>query len=121
MDARLRQGIELFNAGRYFESHEALEPFYLESEDVNKPFLEALIQLAAAFRLYHDFGEVKATVRMIYQAVIRFENYQPVFLDIRVKQLSEAVERWARAAEAAGSGAVTQPVPKIRLKRSLFS
>jgi predicted metal-dependent hydrolase len=121
MDARLRQGIELFNAGRYFESHEALEPFYLDSQDVNKPFLEGLIQLAAAFRLYHDFGEVKAAVRMIYQAVIRFENYQPVFLDIRVKRLSEAMEGWAKAAEAAGSGTVAQPVPKIRFRRSFFS
>jgi predicted metal-dependent hydrolase len=121
MDARLRQGIELFNEGRYFESHEALEPFYLESEAVNKPFLEGLIQLAAAFRLYHDFAEVKAAVRMIYQAVIRFENYQPVFLEVRVDQLSEAMERWAKAAEAAGSGPVAPPIPKIRLKRSLFS
>jgi hypothetical protein len=121
MDARLRQAITLFNQGRFFESHEVLEPFYLETDDVNKPFVEGLIQLAAAFRLYRDFGEVKGPVRMIYQAVIRFENYQPVFLDIRVQQLSEATERWAKAAEAAGSGRVSQSIPKIPLKRSWFS
>jgi predicted metal-dependent hydrolase len=121
MDARLRQAITLFNQGHFFESHEVLEPFYLETDDVNKPFLEGLIQLAAAFRLYRDFGEVKGAVRMIYQAVIRFENYQPLFLEIRVQQLSGAMERWAKAAEAAGSGPVSQPIPKIPLKRSLFS
>lgn len=121
MDTRLRQGITLFNQGRFFESHEAWEPFYLETEDVNKPFLEGLIQLAAAFRLYRDFGELKGAVRMVYQAVIRFENYQPAFLEIRVKQLSEAMESWAKAAEAAGSGPVAQPIPKIPLQRSFFS
>ena len=36
---------------------------------------------------------------MIYQALIRFENYQPAFLQIRVKELCEAAEAWAKAAE----------------------
>jgi predicted metal-dependent hydrolase len=121
MDARLREGINLFNQGRFFECHEVLEPFYLETEDVNKPFLEGLIQLAAAFRMVHDFGEVESAVRMIYQALIRFENYQPVFLDIRVKQLSEAMEAWAKAAEAAGSAPVSRSIPRIPLRRSFFS
>jgi len=45
MDARLREGISLFNDGRFFESHEVLEAFYQETDPVNKPFLEGLIQL----------------------------------------------------------------------------
>src|SRR5215813_2669521 len=75
MDARLRDGIRLFNERRFFESHEIWEQFYQETEDVHKPFLEGLIELAVAFRLYTDFGEIKGPVRMIYQALIRFENY----------------------------------------------
>src|SRR4029453_8389469 len=102
MDARLREGIRLFNEGRFFESHETLEKFYQETEDVNKPFLEGLIELAVAFRLYTDFGEIKGPVRMIYQALIRFENYQPSNLEIRVKNFTESMEAWAKEADRAG-------------------
>ena len=118
MDARLREGIRLFNEGRFFESHETLEQFYQETEDANKPFLEGLIELAVAFRLYTDFGEIKGPVRMIYQALIRFENYQSAHLEIRVKDLSESMETWAK--EADGAGKPLSSIPKIRLQGFSF-
>lgn len=118
MDARLREGIRLFNAGRFFESHEALEQFYQETEDSNKPFLEALIELAVAFRLHADFGEIKGPVRMIYQALIRLENYQSSHLEIRVKDLSQSMETWAKEAEA--TGRPPSPIPTIPLKALAF-
>jgi predicted metal-dependent hydrolase len=118
MDARLREGIRLFNEGRFFESHETLEQFYQETEDANKPFLEALIELAVAFRLYTDFGEIKGPVRMIYQALIRFENYQSAHLEIRVKDLSESMEAWAKQADATGKP--LSSIPKIRLQGFSF-
>ena len=109
MDARLREGIGLFNAGRFFESHEILEQFYQGAEEANKPFLEGLIELAVAFRLYSDFGEIKGPVRMIYQALIRFENYQTTYLGIRVKDLSDVMETWAKAADADGKPHASTP------------
>ena len=120
MDARLREGIRLFNDGRFFECHEILEGFYRETEDANKPFLEGLIQLAAAFRLFCDFGEIKGSVRMIHQALIRFENYQPAFLQVRVKDLCQAAEAWANAAEPAGSQPSAVNIPKIQIQRFSF-
>src|SRR5574341_610942 len=117
MDARLREGIGLFNEGRYFECHEPLESLYRETEEVNKPFLEGLIQLAAALRIFCDFGEIKGPVRMIHQALIRFENYQPEFLQVRVKDLCEAAEAWAKAAEASGARPSESTPPKIQLQR----
>lgn len=115
MDARFREGIRLFNAGRYFESHEALEDFYRRADETHKPFLEALVQLAAAFRLRAEFGEVKGPVRMARQALIRLESYPPAYLGVKVARLMRAVESWAEAAEknpAAGTSA-----PKILLRR----
>jgi hypothetical protein len=120
MDARLREGIRLFNDRQFFQCHEALEPFYQESAAENKPFLEGLIQLAAAFRLYCDFGEIKGTVRMIHQALIRFENYQPAFLQIHVKDLSQAAEAWAKAAESDSGQPLVSGIPKIQLQRFSF-
>jgi len=59
---------------------------------------------------------------MIYQALIRFENYQPAFLQIRVSDLSANMEAWAKAAESAGAVPMSQPIPKIPLQRfSIFS
>lgn len=121
MDARLREGIRLFNEQQFFECHEILEPYYQESDAPNKPFLEGLIQLAAAFRLYREFGEIKGPVRMVHQALIRFENYQPSFLEICVNELSQAAEAWAKAAENAADR-VSSALPKIKLqKRTFFS
>ena len=43
MDARLREGICLFNAGRYFESQESFEDFYSRAGGKDKPFVESLL------------------------------------------------------------------------------
>ena len=120
MDARLREGIRLFNDRRFFESHEVLESFYQETEAENRPFLEGLIQLAAAFRMFSDFGETKGTVRMIHQALIRFENFPPAYLQIRVKDLCQAAEAWAEAAQAADAQPSAATIPRISLQRFGF-
>lgn len=120
MEARLREGIGLFNQSKFFECHEALEDLYHETGEQNKPFLEGLIGLAAAFRLFCEFGEVKGPVRLIYQALIRLENYQPAFLQIDVKDLCAAAEAWAKAAEVAGAKPTAANIPKVKLQRSGF-
>jgi predicted metal-dependent hydrolase len=119
MDARLREGLCLFNAGRYFESHESLEDFYLRSEESHKPFLEGLIQLAAACRIFSDLHEIKGPARMVRQAIIRLENYQPIYLGIRVENLIHSMEAWAKRIEA-DNEASAQEIPKIRWRRFTF-
>jgi predicted metal-dependent hydrolase len=122
MDARLRDGIRLFNDRKFFECHEVLEGYYQDSELDAKPFLEGMIQLAAAFRMFVDFAEVKGPVRAIYQALIRFENYHPMYLQVRVRDFSTEVEAWAKAAEAAGASPSAATIPKIKFQHfSLFS
>jgi predicted metal-dependent hydrolase len=120
MDARLREGIGLFNDRQFFASHEILEQFYQDTEAENKPFLEGLIQLAAAFRMFSDFGEVKGAVRMIHQALIRFENYQPAYLQVRVNDLCQAAEAWAKASALPNAQPSTATIPKIQLQRFSF-
>ena len=120
MDARLREGIRLFNDGQFFECHDILETVYQEADDTHKPFLEGMIQLAAAFRIFCDFGEIKGPVRMIYQALIRFENYQPVFLQIRVNDFCQAAEAWAKAAEKKDAQPTAANIPKIQFQRFSF-
>jgi predicted metal-dependent hydrolase len=120
MDTRLREGINLFNEQRFFECHEALEALYQEAEVANKPFIEGLIQVAAAFRIFSEFGEVKGPVRMIYQALVRFEHYQPDFLQVRVRELIATLDSWAKQAQQAARAPAASSIPKIPLQRSGF-
>ncbi|HWP22601.1 MAG TPA: DUF309 domain-containing protein [Candidatus Binatia bacterium] len=120
MDARLREGIRLFNERQYFQCHEIWEDFYRDTEDRNKPFLEGLIELAAALRLFCDFGETRGPVKMARQALIRLENFYPAFLGIRVKDLCEAVEAWAKDIDASAVRASPSNLPTIQLQRFGF-
>jgi predicted metal-dependent hydrolase len=120
MDARLREGVGLFNEQRFFECHEVLEGLYQETDVAHKPFLEGLIQLAVAFRIFREFGEVRGPVRMIRQALVRFENYQPVFLQVRVQEMTEALEGWATQAEQSAVSPESSSIPIIPLQHFSF-
>lgn len=115
MDARLREGIRLFNVGRYFESHEVLEEFYLRAEERHKPFLEGLVGLAVACRLFHEFGEKNGAIRMTRQALVRLEAYEPAYLGVRVKALIGMMEEWTKELE--GRPAAGKEIPRIPLRR----
>src|SRR5262245_52204375 len=119
MDARLREGIGLFNQGRFFESHEILEQLYHETEEVNKPLFDGLRKSAAALILCADLGSTHVTVRIIYQALIRFENYQPAYLEIKVKEMCETMETWAKQMEGPDARPPSA-IPKIRLQGFSF-
>lgn len=119
MDARLHEGINLFNQHRFFQAHEVWEMLYQTAEINDKAFLEGLIQLSAACRLIEDFGEIKGPVKLIYQALIRFEKYQPTYLEIKVADLAAAMESWAKEIEAS-SARGQKPVPTIAVRRFGF-
>lgn len=116
MDARLREGIRLFNDSRYFEAHEALEEFYRGAEERDRPFLEGLVGLAVACRLSRDFAETTGAVRIARQALIRLEAYQPAYLGVRVKALIGAMEEWTKRLEGPATPAGAE-IPKIPLRR----
>ena len=42
------EGVRLFEAGEYWECHEALEPLWMEATNLDKSFLGGVILLAAA-------------------------------------------------------------------------
>jgi predicted metal-dependent hydrolase len=123
MDARLRKGIRLFNGREFFAAHEVLEDFYLHTnEEQDKPFLEGIIELSVAFRLYWDFGEVQGPVRMIHQALIRLEHYQPTYLRIRVSELIAGLDEWTQKVKSANNQptAMRAEIPKIHTRVGLF-
>lgn len=59
------EGFRLFNAGKYFDCHEALEPLWLAASGEQRVFLHALIQVAAAMHHWQHHNEKGA--RSLYQ------------------------------------------------------
>lgn len=48
-EAHFAEGVDHFNAGRFWEAHESWETLWLVSATEMRPFLQGLIQLAAAY------------------------------------------------------------------------
>jgi len=49
---QFERGIDHFNAGEFFQAHEVWEEIWLQAPAEEKPFLQGLIQIAAAFHHY---------------------------------------------------------------------
>ena len=69
------RGIELFNEGRYFECHEAWETVWLKAEGVEREFLHAMIQIAAAL-LHQERGNRKGATS-VYERARRMLKSSP--------------------------------------------
>lgn len=56
MNDPLAEGVELFDAGKYFEAHEAFEDAWREASGDRKLALQSLTQLAAGFHKLAQYG-----------------------------------------------------------------
>jgi hypothetical protein len=88
----MARGIELFNRGEFWESHEAWEQIWLRHEEPARVFLQALIQLAAAYhqlqrRLYHG------VVKHLNNVALKLGPFSGRFLGVDVDGVKAAVDR----------------------------
>ncbi len=93
----LRRGAELFNAGEYWESHEAWEQVWRRCETPNRIFFQALIQLAAA---YHQLqrGVYHGVIKHFDNARAKLHQFPDPFLGLGVKDVCRCIdEGWAHA------------------------
>ena len=74
--ARLERGRALFNAGRYFEAHEAWEEAWLAERGDARRLLQGLIQVAAGC---HKAGQGKAEgcARLLAAGLEKLEPLDP--------------------------------------------
>ena len=63
-DPRLEKGRALFNAGRFFEAHDAWEELWREAVGPRRTFLQGLIQIAAGF-LKDQRGAPESAARLL--------------------------------------------------------
>jgi predicted metal-dependent hydrolase len=72
-----RRGIRLFNFGRYLSAQQAWEDVWRAAPADERPFLEGLIQLAAALHLRTRRGATRGAVHLLSQALVTLEDYRP--------------------------------------------
>jgi predicted metal-dependent hydrolase len=70
----LRDGIRLFNEGRFWEAHEAWEEAWLAEDGLTRLWLQGLIQLTAAFHKGLRMGHLPGMARLFEQAAEKFEH-----------------------------------------------
>lgn len=93
--ALLQLGADRFNAGQFFEAHEAWEEVWLESAREMRHFYQGLIQVAAAF-VHLQRNEYPGTVKLLDEGLRKLEAYPAVVLGVQLAPFIRA----ARLVEA---------------------
>jgi predicted metal-dependent hydrolase len=80
------RGCEQFNDGYFFEAHETLEDVWSRSPVPERTFLQAIIQLAAAF-VHLARREYPGTVRLLGHTLAKLDAVPYGFFGIDVERL----------------------------------
>lgn len=94
MDEKLhswRRGVELFEAGEYWECHEALEPAWLQAAGTEKRFLGGLILLAAALHKSRHMASARGGRRNYAKALSKLALVPDRYWSVDVRKLEELV------------------------------
>lgn len=109
----LADGLACYQRGHYFEAHEYWEAVWLTINEPEKSFLQALIQVTAAF---HHFatGNRAGTVSLLTRALRWLEQCPDSFGGIELAALRAEISAWVNAIEL-NSSKELPPHPQIRL------
>jgi len=92
------EGIRLFNTGKFFEAHEALEVVWLKSRGKKKIFLHGLIQIAAAFH-HHARRNRAGFFSLLEKGLKKLEGVGPAWPGIDLDGLRKQLEPWRELLE----------------------
>src|SRR3954452_18471673 len=86
MDETVQRGIELFNAGKFFESHEVLEEAWTPERGPRRLFLQSLIHVAVG--AYHcSRGNAVGARRQLRKALRKMEAHLPEYEGVDTARL----------------------------------
>ena len=88
-----QDGIDLFNAGRFFECHEAWEQAWLRSAGGDKLFYQGMIQAAVAI-LHAQRGNLPGSRTLWTKAIDKLGPLPPSYMGIALQELRQELERF---------------------------
>ena len=103
-----RVGIRHFNAREFYDAHEVWEDVWRESHELEKRFLQGMIQAAVALH-HHSTGNVVGACSLMERAQRNLAACPEEFGEIRLGQLLATLGEW-RAAVVAGERVPGLPV-----------
>jgi hypothetical protein len=90
----VRRGVRLFNLGRYLAAQQVWEAAWRDAPPEEKPFLEALVQLAAGLHLRTRRGATRGAVHLVSQALVVLEEFRPTAHGVDVETLVVEFDAW---------------------------
>jgi predicted metal-dependent hydrolase len=108
----LSEGLACYLRGEFFFAHEHWESVWLTLEEPEKSFLQALIQVTAAFHHLHR-GNLAGAASLLRRALRRLELCPAHFESIAVKPLCTELSDWLLAIES-GKSSLPATHPRIQ-------
>ena len=107
----LAEGLRCYHNEEFFEAHEHWEAIWLQCEEPEKTFLQALIQTTAAFH-HLQRKNLAGAASLLTAALRRLDRFPAVYGGIGVEALRESMRGWLGALQDDGSPRL--PFPRIR-------
>jgi uncharacterized protein len=107
----LEEGLACYRRGEFFLAHEHWESVWLTLAEPERTFLQALIQVTAAFH-HLQAGNAAGALSLLRRALRRLERYSAHFGGIAVKPLCAEVSEWLLAVER-GTPSLPAALPQI--------
>jgi hypothetical protein len=112
-DPRFLSGVADFNAGAFFEAHEAWEALWNDSEGETKRFVQALVQLAAGYHKL-EIGVRGGAVKLLGRALAGLANASPALVPFALAPL-EATVRAHRDLLVSGGSVEISSAPRLEV------
>jgi uncharacterized protein len=107
-----QEGIDLFNAGHFFECHEAWEHVWNRCEAEEKLAIQGLIQAAVAI-LHFERGNHEGAESLYAKARAKLDPLPDNFRQVAIAELRQSLGEFFRSARAANAGSIGVR-PRIR-------
>jgi hypothetical protein len=108
----LAEGLACYRRQEFFLAHEHWEDVWRGSAEPEKTFLQALIQIAAAFH-HLGRGNITGAEKLLIAALDRLERYPDEFGGVAVGTVRQGISMWLNAL-ATGSASRQLPFPVIQ-------
>ncbi len=106
------EGIELFNAGKFFECHEAWEEVWKRSEGAEKLFYQGMIQAAVAI-LHAERGNLGGARSLYRKSRSKLDPLPGRHMGLALGKFREQLRDFMKAALSTKAQALP-PAPKLR-------
>ncbi len=113
--AKFQHGLELFNAGSFFDAHEVLEDVWRESQGAEKDFLQAVIQAAVGLHHYST-GNIAGARSLLARASRKLADYPDGYCGIALDGLRLSLEEWKASL---ADGAAPPALPRLEASATI--